>query len=184
MNFNFYGKKTAMDLDAKRIKTYRTAYPTTKFVGKRYGEKDKKDGTYGHLWDEWFNENRFAPLESQIPDPSFVEDGDAYYGMCRILADGTDEYWIGMIMPENTEIPEGYNAFMIPACEAVVNWIYGKEPDVYFCDCRKEMADLGHEWKPLSSGDLLMAERYVCPRFTEPDENGKLILDQVYFTAD
>ena len=171
-----------MTIDAKRIKTYRIVNPATKFVGKRYSETDSKNGTYGHLWDEWFSENKFEPLEKLVPDPSFIEGGDAYCGMCRVLSDGTNEYWIGMIVPAEAETPNGYDSFMIPACEATVNWIYGNEPDVYFCDCRAEMTEMGYKWKALSSGELLMAERYVCPRFTDPDENGKLILDQVYFT--
>ena len=37
-------------------------------------------------------------------------------------------------------------------------------------------------WTAIPSGERLMTERYVCPRFTDPDKDGNLILDLVYFT--
>ena len=44
------------------------------------------------------------------------------------------------------------------------------------------MKALGCEWNEVSNGERLMAERYVCPRFTEPDENGNIILDLMFLT--
>ena len=37
-----------MKMEAKRIKTYTSVYPAVKFIGIRYGEEDRKDGTSGH----------------------------------------------------------------------------------------------------------------------------------------
>lgn len=156
--------------------------PAAKFIGRRYGEEDKKDDTFSWLWDEWFSKNLFAPLEAIGGYADLVEDNDAYFGMCRITADGAFQYWIGMVFPETAETPDGYDSFPIPACEAVVNWVCGKEPDIYFFDCLAEMKALGYEWQEVPSGERMMAERYVCPRFTEPYENGNIILDMVFFT--
>lgn len=164
------------------LKTYKVDIPAVKFVGRKYSEEEKKDGTFGRLWSEWFADGWFEPLEALIEDPGFIEDGDAYCGMSRIFDDGTWEYWIGMIVPESADVPTGYESFAIPACSAVTNWVYGKEPDVYFHCCLKDMEEQGYVWTAIPSGEHLMTERYVCPRFTDPDKDGNLILDLVYFT--
>lgn len=171
-----------MGVDAKLLKTYVVEFPAVQFVGKRYLDDEKKDDSFAWLWDIWFEKNQFEPIEALIKKPDFVEAADSYYGMHRIRKDGTYEYWIGMIVPLNAKVPRGYSSFSIPACKPVVSWIYGKEPDVYFVDCRDEMEARGFKWNPGPSGDRLMAERYACPRFTEPDQNGNIILDAVYFT--
>lgn len=167
------------------LKTYKTVIPACRFIGRSYGEEEKKNGTFGWLWNMWFAAGLFAPVEAAAAEAAGerIEDGDAHCGMCVNAADGTYRYWIGMITPADTEVPEGYDSFPLPACDAVVNWVRGREPDVYFHCCLKEMEALGYHWDSNPSGERLMAERYVRPRFTEPDENGNLILDLVYFTG-
>ena len=125
------GKK-AMEISARLIKTYKTSTPDAKFIGRCYGDKDKKDDTFSWLWDEWFGKNLFAPLEPLAGDADFIEDGDSYFGLCRVTADGAFQYWIGMVVPQTAVTTDGCESFPIPACEAVVNWVYGKEPDIYF----------------------------------------------------
>lgn len=171
-----------MEFTAQRMKTYTGKCSASKFIGKHYREKDKRSGTYGWLWDEWFDKDMFAPIES-LTDASIIEDSNSHLGMNRYLEDGGYEYWIGMIVPENAPVPEGYDSFLIPACDTVTNWIYGKEPVVYFYNCIREMKAQGLYWNPLATGDKLMAERYVLPRFSDPDEFGNIILDMVYFTS-
>ena len=171
-----------MEHKTELIKTYRVRIPAVKFIGRCYHEEDKKDGIFGWLWGKWFAEGLFAPIEALQEAPDFVEDGDAYCGLSRILRDGSYEYWIGMLVPETAGVPDGYECLPIPACDAIVNWVYGKEPDVYFHCCLQEMEALGYHWDADTSGERLMMERYACPRFTKPDEKGNLILDLVYFT--
>ena len=176
-----------METTAKLLKTYKAELTDCRFIGRSYGEESKKNDTFGWLWDEWFAADLFAPIEKAAlravrNGGAMIEDGDAYCGMFIIAADGTCQYWIGMIVPTETEIQEGYDSFSLSACDAVVNWVCGKEPDVYFHSCIEKMEEYGYYWDASPSGERLMTERYVCPRFTEPDENGNLILDLVYFT--
>ena len=176
-----------METTAKLLKTYKAELTDCRFIGRSYGEESKKNDTFGWLRNEWFANDLFAPIEKAALSAvrnggTLIEDGDAYCGMCVIAADGTFQYWIEMIVPKEAEVPEGYGSFSLPACNAVVNWVYGKEPDVYFHSCIENMEAHGYHWDFSPSGERLMTERYVCPRFTEPDENGNLILDLVYFT--
>lgn len=51
--------------------------------------------------------------------------------------------------------------------------------DIYFHCCLSAMEELGYRWEENVTGERLMAERYVCPRFTEADAEGNRILDLV-----
>jgi len=171
-----------MGSSTKRIKTYKTDFTGGKFIGKAYHETEKINGTFAWAWQQWFSGNLFEPIEKNIPRSELIEDGDAFCGLCRILPDGSCEYWIGMVAPGDVTVPDGYDSFPLPACSMITNWVLGKEPDVYFHCCLADMESMGYHWDAAPNGEKLMMERYVCPRFTQSDENGDLILDLVYFT--
>ena len=164
----------------KILKTYRQSVPATRFIGIQYGDEDRVDGTFGARWGEWFESGRFQQLEEACPKADF-EDAGAYIGLMREkhsdVAREPFQYWIGMFFPEGTEVPEGFGHVDFPTCELGVAWLYGKESALY-----------GHEALALAamekSGMRLdpelccwCFERYACPRFTEPDKKGKVILD-------
>ena len=163
---------------AEIIKFYKQALPKGKFVGKAYSEKDKVNDNFSYLWGQWFENGLFAPLEARAKN--FYEDWDAYWGMCG-CSDAEMKYWIGMFLPENAEVPEGYDSMDIDACELGVFWIYGVEPDVYRVESQSKLAENGCEWKADKNGIRWMIERYGCPRYTTPDEKGNIILDHCYF---
>ena len=162
------------------IKTYQQSFPALRFIGKQYGDADRADGTFGTKWGEWFENGWFESIEKESHEKlsDVYEDGDAYIGLMRGGYGTPFEYWIGMFMPENTNVPEGYDYIDFPKSNLGVCWVYGNENEVY---CREgqcieklggEGFDVMTEW---------CFERYACPRFTTPDDKGKIVLDICFF---
>ena len=104
--------------------------------------------------------------------------GDAYIGAVHIM-DGMPEYWIGMFFPVDTAVPEGFDFVDMEALEYAVFYLCDKEGsgDFYTMEthemCLDELKALGFKRKE----DDWCFERYNCPRFTTPDEEGNVILD-------
>jgi len=163
------------------LKTYKIQMPRTKFIGRCYHEADKYNGTFGHIWLKWFEQGLFEPIEEIAPKAGFIDEDGSYYGLCRLIGEES-EYWIGMPAPEDAPVPEGYDSFILPACDGVVNLIYGKEPDIYTHCCLADMEKQGYSWDKTQDGMRIMTERYVRSRFNRPDEKGNIILDLVYYT--
>lgn len=159
---------------------YKETVPALRFIGKRYSDSDRVGGNFGSKWGEWFENGWFGILEKQFDAglPEVYENGDAYIGLMRETEKGTFEYWIGIFMPPETNIPEGFGFIDFPAGELGVCWIYGRENEVYMheeeCYRRLKAAgiDVSTDW---------CFERYTCPRFTTPDEKGNIILDMCFY---
>ena len=137
-----------------------------RFIGKRY--ENAPD------WGEWWQNDWFSVLEKNERLPM---NGDAYIGAVHIV-DGMPEYWIGMFFPVNTAVPEGFDFVDMEALEYAVCYLYDKEGgDFYSMEthnrCLEELKSLGLKRKE----DDWCFERYHCPRFTMPDEEGNVILD-------
>ena len=167
---------------AEIIKSEKLEFPRLRLVGRRYTEADRKNGSFGEKWGEWFGNGLFAPLE-RLPRPESVEAFDgSYIGAMRML-NGEFEYWIGMFLPEGGETPEGYEQVSLPGGSCALLWIHGSEStgEIYGMEavrlCYAEMERRG--WKELEGG--WQFERYNCPRFTAPDQDGKVILDYGIF---
>ena len=60
-----------------------------------------------------------------------------------------------------------------------VAWVYGSEGEVYGReeDAMHALEEAGIPVARTPDGAIWCAERYVCPRFTTPDEKGCVILD-------
>lgn len=161
---------------AEVIKCYREHLPALRLIGKRYTNGDRgANGSFGHIWGEWFEKGWFGNIEKL---GSLPENGNAYLGVMRCVNDSF-EYWIGMFFPEGTTAPEGYSYIDIPEGDIATCYIYGREDngELYGMDahnvCMREIAAEG--WT--LQNDPWFFERYNCPRFTTPDEHGKVILD-------
>lgn len=154
-----------MPLNILEIKT--ELCPETRFIGKRY--------TGSPNWGEWWGNNWFSALEAS---PRLSFNGDAYIGAVRIVND-MPEYWIGMFFPIDTEVPEGFDYIDIPPLAYAVCYLQDKEGSGQFYHmethnrCLDQINALGLQRK---ENDWCF-ERYNCPRFTTPDENGNVILD-------
>lgn len=139
----------------------------TRFIGKKY------EGCGN--WGEWWEHGWFSVLEN-LSGLSINDDG--YIGAVHIV-DGMPEYWIGMFFPVEAEVPEGFAYVDIEPLDYAVCYLYGNEHngELYSMDthnmCLEELKAQGLKRKK----DDWCFERYNCPRFTTPDEQGNVILD-------
>lgn len=154
-------------MSVKILEIKQESCPAARFIGKKY------EGSAN--WGEWWENNWFTVLEAM---PALPFNGDAYIGAVHIV-DGMPEFWIGMFFPEGTEVPEGFEAVDMEPLKYAVCYLQDKENsgDFYTMDthnrCLDELKALG--WK--RKEDDWCFERYNCPRFTTPDEQGNVILD-------
>lgn len=165
--------------EIKRV--YRQSMPAMKLIGRCYAEEDKTDGTFGSIWGEWFENNLFEPLKLTDQGIEPFEDCDALIGLCRCKEGEPFQYWIGVFVPVDTVVPDGYDSVLLDAGDIAVCWVYGKEPDIYAHCCIGRLKDEGFEWTEDLNGVKWCFERYCCPRFTEPDNEGNVILDMCFY---
>lgn len=165
---------------AEIIKVYKEHLPSLRFIGKCYTNSDRMGG-FGHKWGEWFEKGWFGILEG-IGELEGIDNG--YLGFMRYdgnNADSTFEYWIGMFFPKNTIVPEGYDYIDLGESDIAVCWIKGKENEgIYGMHeaCISKFHDNGMgNFKVDDKNRTCFFERYNCPRFTEADEDGDVILD-------
>ena len=171
----------------KITKVYAERLPAVRFIGKRYTNKDRDAyGGYGHLWGQWFSEGRFNKLEN-LSAPKNIENG--YIGLmgCSGIMDNF-EYWIGAFFEAGVTPPDGYEYVDIPEGIVGVCWINGREDngEIYGDNahkmCVNKLRDNGfvrirEDFKGPDKVWNWFFERYNCPRFTEKDEDGEVILD-------
>ena len=170
---------------AEVIKTYSQQIPATRFIGKQFGDTDRVDGGFGAQWAEAFRHNWFETIEKAAGGADICaavyEDGGAYLGLMRHKEDEPFQYWVGMFTPVGTPIPEGFGCVDFPESECGVAWIKGKEStgELYGkeCMCLEAMQANGINVGGGDHGIWWFFERYTCPRFTKPDENGDVFLD-------
>jgi hypothetical protein len=83
-----------------------------------------------------------------------------------------------MLMKHGCQIPGfGYSKTRIPETKVAAAWIKGKEQDsIMHAHALTEEAleEWGYRYSPICRWSM---ELYFCPRFTEKDENGHVILD-------
>jgi predicted transcriptional regulator YdeE len=166
-------------------KSYIQKMPGVRFAGIRYGDEDRTNGGFGLKWMEWFEQNRFDKLEKLLTDKFRKEyqDADAYLGFMKYEENEPFQYWIGIFLPENTQVPEEYEYFDIPDSTLGVCWIKGQENDIYCKEdkCKERLVSEGYETIDDGNGTWLFFECYGCSRFTQKDEEGKIILDICHY---
>jgi len=153
------------------IKVYKEMFPPLTLIGRNYSNNDREGGSFAAKWQQWFGEGLFAPLDE-------IDNSD-YIGAMRIN-DGSFEYWIGKLLPAGTKAPEGYESIDLPAASVGVCWISGKENDSAIYNMDKECVAAMAAQQMYPDGTWFI-ERYNCPRFTTPGENGEIILDFLAF---
>lgn len=164
------------------IKTYKQSIPNVRFIGKKYGESDRVDGSFGFQWQEWLKNDSFAPIEKAVGGSeacqTLYEDGDACLGYMRYKEGEPFEYWIGMFTPEGTEVPEGYDSIDIKAANCGICWYYGQESEIYAREdqAMNKLKEMNMIIKRDEQGALWFFERYSSKRFVS-DGNGYLTLD-------
>jgi len=154
-------------MSVKILEVKKENFPTARFIGKKY--------TQSPNWGEWWENDWFSVLEKK---ERLLNNEDAYFGVVHIV-DGMPEYWIGMFFPTNTEVPEGFDFVDIDSLDYAVCYLQDKEGsgDFYTMKthnlCLEKLKSLSLKRKE----DDWCFERYNCPRFTMPDNNGNVILD-------
>lgn len=169
---------------AEITKCYRQEVPALRFIGKKYGDEDRVDESFGARWGEFFEKGWFARIEGLVADTKAIyEDGDAYVGLMRFLDNEPFQYWIGMFMPEGTPVPEGFGFVDFDRASLGVCWVHGPEDQVYMQEerCAIRLAEEKLEVIADDQGAYWFFERYGCPRFTTPDEKGNIVLDICHY---
>ena len=171
----------------KITKVYAERLPSIRLIGKKYANSDRNGyGSYGHKWGEWFANGWFEKLE-QLPMPQNVENG--YIGLMGCSGTADDfEYWIGVFAEAGAPVPEGFQHVDIPEGIVGVCWIKGRDDngEIYgeaaHNMCVNKLRDNGfvsirEDFKGPDKVWTWFFERYNCPRFTEKDGEGEVILD-------
>jgi len=172
---------------AEIVKVYRQAIPAVKFIGNKFGDEDRVNGSFAACWEQW--------LEQKWPDiineaaggveetSALYEDGDACLGFMRYKQGEPFQYWIGKFAPLDTIPPEGLEGLEVPPSEIGACWVKGKEPDVYGVEmqCAEKLHEQGMQIMQDEQGAFWFFERYSSPRFFEPDENGDIIVDICHY---
>lgn len=164
------------------IKTYRESMPAARFVGLKYGDADRINGGFGFQWGEWFDKGRFVELERRVPENWFEECG-AYIGLMRYKEGEPFEYWIGMFLPADIDVPDGYASVDFPASDLGSAWLYGKDEELYGHehDCAASCIKKGYHIIPDDNNAFWFFERYVKVRNSHPDEKGNVVLDICHY---
>ena len=165
------------------IKVYKQTLPAIRFIGKKFNNFDGWNEMFANGWFETI-ENIAGGPEVLHHMPNYEKDGDAFIGLERHKSGEPLEIWIGMFVPANTEVPEGFVYIDYPLGTSLgVCWIYGKENAVhsFVGECEEKISSRGLEIISGKDDAVWSFERCQCPRFTIPDNKGNVILDYCYF---
>ena len=173
------------------VRCYRQNMTAHRLIGIKYGDDDRVDGSFGDRWRDWFEHERFDSLETAVADGlkklgESYDDNNAYLGFMRVGPDLPFEYWIGLFVAPNTPVPEGFDSLDCPAGEMGVCWIHGKESAGLYgmhdaCVHKAEENSFVIRRDFGSGEEYRFFERYACPRFTETDGDGNVILDYAFY---
>lgn len=163
---------------AEIIKVFRENIPAMRFIGKKYDN-------FGH-WDEWWQNGWFDVIEKAMGGCdkiiSLWENGGGYIGLERRAEGEPFAYYIGMLTPENTPVPEGFIAIDFVDADLGTCWIYGKESEVHDTSaCKQKLLENEISLWQDKNGAEWSFENCLCPRYTTPDDKGNVILDYCYF---
>lgn len=158
---------------------HRESLPAMRLVGRRYTNFDRGASKgYGEKWREATEPGGLLDQINALPHPEGVEHGCLGFMRC----DGTDEgfeYWIGVFCPAGTDVPDGLDFLDVPAGEAGVCWLFGREKDGIFGQhgrCEKALKRQGWRLATDPQGYTVFFERYAR-RWEEPDDKNRVILD-------
>jgi hypothetical protein len=160
-------------------KVYQHELPALRFIGKKCIETSETANVL-NLLDNWQLKSRFDDIEKQsaIDYKTFFEGGDAYINLVRKKDGENFEYWMGMFMPEGTEIPQGYEAIDFQKMTICVCRIYGKRDEIvnYETECRNKLTEEGFATENVQ----WYFRRFNWRGFFEEDVYGKRLLDYCY----
>ena len=177
------------------LKVYKEHIPAVRFVGKMYTDEDRIDddpnGGFNKYWMEW-HKNGWMDILQKLPQIENIDNSPI--GLMGIEhKDGVHcnfEHWIGIMLPENTTVPNGFSSVDIPESDIMVCWVYGsdKTGEIYDCHdlCMEKMFEgkwekIRNDLKGKDRNWVWWFERYNNQRMSNEDEKGNVILDYGMF---
>ena len=167
---------------------YREHMPAIRFIGKRYTPADlNADGLLLDKWNEWFQNGWFNLLGNLPALPGY--EGVAHTG----YHNGAETaFWIGMMFPQDTPVPEGFDAADLPAGDVAVCWLHGyRETGELFTPatrslCLTRIREAGYAMKLDFDGEPCKwtFERYHSRRFFLPDDEGRITMDYCVYVVE
>jgi hypothetical protein len=117
-------------------KVYKQELPALRFIGKKYKEAPEPRNIL-YLLDNWQINNMFNNIEKQsdIDYKTFFEGDDAYISLIMEKDEDIFEHWMGMFVPEGTEIPQGHEMIDFPKI-----YTYRRKHEVNFIACMSWVA--------------------------------------------
>ena len=159
-------------MDVKITEMHTENLPALRLIGK----KVLREPGAGFIaeWDEWLAKGWFGQLEKLGVAP---ENGYTYLG----VTDHNGCYWIGLLFPPDTVIPNGFEHTEIPKAKYAVAQFTGKKDKELLSEdgitlVIEEMSKRGLIPAPLWNGWCI--ERYSRP--IPPDCKGKILLECLY----
>ena len=143
-------------------------------VGKALKVDMKIPNPIPEFWGQCFKEEVFNTLETLSQyhlDNSYV----GWMGDWQ-NEDGTFTYLCGMLMKVNTPLSEGFTYREIAKSKVAISWIQGLEAEVYPKAHELSVKELEANGYQAKCFDWSM-ELYNCPRYTQQNDKGEIILD-------
>ncbi len=149
--------------------------PAMRIIGKAICPKmDMQDNPIPAFWSKCFTDGTFKIL-TELPAEHVDKD---YVGfMCDWDGKDTFTYICGMLLAAGTPVPAGFDFKDVPASTAAVGWIRGPEKENYQAAHTLTQQELEKKGYCSNSAAGWCMEYYNCPRFTQPQTNGDVILD-------
>ena len=171
-------------------RAYKEHFPALRLIGKWYTNADRDaGGGYGDKWHAWHQNGWLAEMEKLGPSDQ-VDNGPL--GLMTIRSDDHSDfaYWIGLLFPAGTAVPDGFDHFDLPESDVGMTWVLGDDRtgEIYGHDPHTasyhKLAEQG--WNRLrenAGGEktLVFFERYNNPRFHTRDAEGKVTLDYGFY---
>jgi len=182
-------KKTKSDVfrnPDKIVRTFKQDIPALRFIGKRYSSKhENSEEVFDEIlesMDNWCYNHTFDAIEKQSDTDlgKLYESGDSFVGLIRKKEGAVFEYWLGIFMPRETDVPAEYEMIDFPESELGICRVYGKRNAIihYDADCRKKLAEEGIECQ---ENEKWFYQRFNWRGFFEEDKFGKRLLDYCYY---
>jgi predicted transcriptional regulator YdeE len=168
-------------------------FPALRFIGKRYTDADRDEyGSFGWKWGEWSRDSLFKALMANDPPSDKVEDGALGLMTCKSPGNTDFTYWIGLLFPARTDVPEGFQFIDLPESDVGVTWIRGKDEtgEIFGEEPHNasyhKLAENGMGRLNENAGGeniIVFFERYNDTRFMTKDADGNVILDYGFYIA-
>lgn len=171
----------------------REHFPALRFIGKRYTDADRDEhGSFGAKWEEWHRDGLFGKLTANAVPSREVENGSLGLMTCKSRTNTDFTYWIGMLFPVGTDVPEGFQSLDLPESDVAVTWIRGKDEtgeifgEAPHSASYNKISENGMGQLNENAGGenvIVFFERYNEPRFMTKDADGNVILDYGFYVS-